>query len=385
MILTRRFWLGLLVSIGLLVLFLWKVDFAQTGRELRDANYAYYLPAVLVYFVAFWFRSLRWRYLLLHLKPISSWRLYPVVTIGYLANNILPMRLGELVRAHFVGEKEDISKTASLATIGVERVFDGLTLLFLAAVVSPFLPWTDVLRTDTGDLKGWWVALSVVIAVAFVSAFVIFLVLATAPQRGRRWAGAIASLAPRALRPRVEALIELLIEGLGAMRSKRTLLMVALLSLPVWLTEAAMYYIIAISFDLDVGFDVILLVTVTSNLATAVPSSIGGIGPFEVVAKATLVAFAVDSSSAAAYVFFVHIVALWIPVNIMGLAFLWKENLSIGQLARTGGIGPSPFGTDQPPGLEGQEVHSSGLGRARQAGTVEYADKGLAAQGEEGE
>ena len=385
MILTRRFWLGLLVSIGLLVLFLWKVDFAQTGRELRDANYVYYVPAVLVYFVAFWFRSLRWRYLLLHLKPVSPWRLYPVLTIGYLANNILPMRLGELVRAHFVGEKENISKTSSLATIGVERVFDGLTLLFLAAVVFPFLPWTDVLRTDSGDLKAWWVALSVVIVVAFVSAFVIFLVLATSPQRGRRWAGLIASLAPRGLRPKAEGLIELLIEGLGALRSKRTLLIVALLSLPVWLLEAAMYYIIAISFDLDVGFDVILLVTVTSNLATAVPSSIGGIGPFEVVAKATLVAFAVDSSLAAAYAFFVHIVALWLPVNVMGMAFLWKENLSIGQLARTGGIDLPPFRTDQPPATDGQEFASPGLGRAPLAGSVEYTDKGLAAQGEEGE
>ena len=146
-----------------------------------------------------------------------------------------------------------------------------------------------------------------------------------------------------------------------------------------------MYYIIAISFDLDVGFDVILLVTVTSNLATAVPSSIGGIGPFEVVAKATLVAFAVDSSSAAAYAFFVHIVALWLPVNIMGMAFLWKENLSIGQLARTGRIDLPSFGTDQPPGLEGHEVAPSGLDRSRRSGAADYADKGLAAQGEEGE
>ena len=378
MIFDRRFFLGLLVSVGLLVLFLWKVDFVQTGRELRDANYAYYIPAVLVYFVAFGFRSLRWRYLLLHLKSTSLWRLYPVVAIGYLSNNILPMRLGELVRAHFVGEKENISKASSLATIGVERVFDGLTLLVLAPVVFPFLPWTDVLRTDSGDLKAWWVALSIAITVAFVSAFVIFLFLAASPQRSRRLAGILASLSPRGLRPKVEAVIGLLIEGLGALRSKRQLLIIALLSLPVWLTEAAMYYIVAISFDLDVGFDVILLVTVTSNLATAVPSSIGGIGPFEVVAKATLVAFAVDGSLAAAYAFFVHIVALWLPVNILGLFFLWKENLSFGQLARTKGIDLPPFTMDPPPVADDYEVSSSGPGQTQRSAP-------LAAQGEEGE
>ena len=122
---------------------------------------------------------------------------------------------------------------------------------------------------------------------------------------------------------------------MGAFRSPRKLALISLLSLPVWLTEAATYYIVAISFGLDQPFQVILLVTATSNLATAVPSSIGGIGPFEVVAKSTLVAFGVAGEPAAAYSFFVHIMALWLPVNIMGLLFLWRENLSLSQLARS--------------------------------------------------
>ena len=76
-----------------------------------------------------------------------------MVAIGYLANNMLPVRLGELVRAHFLGEREGISKASSLASIGVERVFDGLTLLLFIAVIWPFLPWTDALRTNGGGLR----------------------------------------------------------------------------------------------------------------------------------------------------------------------------------------------------------------------------------------
>ena len=95
-----------------------------------------------------------------------------------------------------------------------------------------------------------------------------------------------------------------------------------------------MYYIIALSFDLDQSFGVIMLVTATANLATAVPSSVGGIGPFEVVAKSTLVAFGVAAEPAAAYSFFVHIVALWLPVNIAGLFFMWKENIGFNNLSR---------------------------------------------------
>ena len=366
MLSSRRFWLGLIVTLGFLFLFLWKVDLGKMGRELQDANYAYVIPAVLLYFVAFGFRSLRWRYLLSHLKSIPPWRLYPVVAIGYLANNILPVRLGELVRAHFLGEKEGISKASALATLAVERIFDGLTLLLFAAAVWPFLPWTSVLKTEAGDLKASWIVLSALIALLFVAGFLFLFLIATSPGLGARLTPVLASVAPRGLRPKVPGLISLLTEGLGALRSPRKLLLISFMSIPVWLTEAAMYYIIAISFDLDKPFEVILLVTATSNLATAIPSSIGGIGPFEVVAASTLVAFGVVVDSAAAYAFFVHIVALWLPVNLLGMFFLWKERVSLAQLARSRRI-------DMPP-------NSHTPGRA----VADYGDGGVVAtEGEE--
>ena len=343
LLLTRRFWLGLIITLVLLFLFVWKVDLGETGRELKDANYAYFVPAVLIYFCALAVRCLRWRYLLLHLRPIPTRRLYPVVAIGYLANNILPMRLGELVRAHFLGEREEISKASSLATIGVERVFDGLTLLLFAAVIWPFLPWTSALRTNGGDFDALWVGLSVLVSAVFIAGFLVLVMLAMSPGSGRRLAHVVTLVSPRGLRPKVESLIYLLIEGLGALRSPRRLAVITLLSAPVWLIEAAAYYIIAISFHLDQPFAVILLVTATSNLATAVPSSIGGIGPFEVVAKSTLTAFGVGAGTAAAYVFFVHIVTLWLPVNVLGLFFLGKENLSLTKLARSKEIDMSPI------------------------------------------
>ena len=103
-----------------------------------------------------------------------------------------------------------------------------------------------------------------------------------------------------------------------------------------------MYFLIAYSFNLDAHFGSIgilvlaaALLTATSNLATAVPSAIGGIGPFEVVAQQTLVALGVGASVAAAYAGFVHLVALWLPVNLVGLALLWKQNLSLKQLVRS--------------------------------------------------
>ena len=114
-----------------------------------------------------------------------------------------------------------------------------------------------------------------------------------------------------------------------------------MLSLPVWLFEGAMYYIIGLSFDLPNFFTapgtlvaVALLVTATSNLATTIPSTMGGIGPFEYVAQRTLAILGVSTSVATAYVSFLHIVALLIPVTLLGLFILWRENLSLAQIAQ---------------------------------------------------
>jgi len=342
---ARRFWLGLAVSAVFLFLFLWRVDFQEVRGELGDGGkYLYLGPAVLLYFFALGIRCLRWRYLLLHLKPVSPLGLYPIVAIGYMANNLLPIRLGELVRAHFLGEKEGISKASGLATIGVERMMDGLTLLLLVATVWPFLPWTEVLRDDAGNVKSWWLVLSILVILSFVGGFAALVLLALRPQLGNALVRRVAGLLPPAFQETAARLGLQLMDGLVALRSPRKLLLMCLLSAPVWLVEVLVYYVMALAFDLGQPFQVILLVTATSNLATAVPSSIGGIGPFEVVAKSTLLAFAVGGDVATAYVFFVHIITLWLPVSLLGLAFLWRENLSLTRLARSKELSASPAG-----------------------------------------
>lgn len=359
MLTARRFWLGIVVSAAFLVLFLWRVDLQEVRGELGDAGkYLYLGPAVLLYFFALGIRCLRWRYLLLHLKPVSPLGLYPIVAIGYMANNLLPIRLGELVRAHFLGEKEGVSKASGLATIGVERLMDGLTLLLLVAIVWPFLPWTEVLRDDSGNVKTWWLVLSVLVIVAFVGGFAALILLALRPRIGNALVRRLASLMPSSFQETATRLGLQLMEGLVALRSPRKLLIMCALSAPVWLVEVLVYYVMALAFDLEQPFQVILLVTATSNLATAVPSSIGGIGPFEVVAKSTLLAFGVGGDAATAYVFFVHIITLWLPVSLLGLLFLWRENLSLTRLARGKDLSISPAG-----GLSADAV--TGEGEAR--------------------
>ena len=140
MLLTNwRFSLALVVSALFMLLLLYQVDLTEIRSALLGANYLYVAPAIALYFGAVYFRSVRWRYLLSPLRIFPVSRLYPVIVIGYMANNLLPARLGELVRSYYLARRENFNVSPALATIAVERVYDGVTLLAFAAVSAPVL------------------------------------------------------------------------------------------------------------------------------------------------------------------------------------------------------------------------------------------------------
>ena len=161
--------------------------------------------------------------------------------------------------------------------------------------------------------------------------------------RLRRLIERFLSLLPAKLQAPALRFFRSFVSALGILSSPRKHLMLVLLSLPVWLGEGSVYFLVSYSFDIGSYYDsmlayvlVIALLTATSNLATGIPSAVGGIGPFEVVAQQTLIALGVGATVAGAYSVFVHLVALWLPVNIAGLAIivviLLKQSLSLKQL-----------------------------------------------------
>ena len=343
-----RFWLGLGVSVALLLVLAYQVDREKMGDALREAEYIYIVPAIGLYFIAVYFRAVRWRYLLSPMRSFQVGRLYLVVVIGYMANNLLPARLGELVRSYYLAQRERFSTSSALATVAVERVYDGVTLLAFAAVAGPVLlilgefdGASDMSRTTAIWLAG-------VIGVAFLGSLVFLTLLSTVPrfvefiERGL-------GLLPARFRPKVRELVGTFIQGLSILNAPRRHLGLFLLSLPVWLFEGAMYFLVSYSFGIDDHFGsvwvlvlVVTLLTATSNLATSIPTTIGGIGPFEVVAQQTLVALGVGATLAGTYVLVLHLVTLWLPVNLVGLVLLWKQNLSLRQLVSARGSPGEP-------------------------------------------
>ena len=339
----KKIWFGFSISAVLLALFFLTVDLDRMLEALAGANYAYVAPAIGLYLVSILFRALRWQRLLRHMRVVSVARLYPVVVIGYMANNLLPMRLGELVRSYYVGEREGISKTSALVTIFIERLLDALTLLLFIAAIALFIPLVG-LAEAFGERSGVpWPLLVVGLSVPFVAAFGTLLLMAFDPSRAKSIATTVTRHLPAGAR--LDHMADLFLSGLMPLRSPRTLLSLFVTSVPIWLLEAGLFFLIGLSFGLHELYDnpgemavAVLLVTAIANIGSSVPAAPGGIGLFELVARETLVFLpmaSVDREVAGAYVVVVH-AALLLPMIILGQIFLWGQHLSLRSLSRAG-------------------------------------------------
>lgn len=357
-----RFWAGTLVSAALLAILVFApgIDRGELWRLLSEANYLYLAPAIALYFVGQWLRAWRWQFLLSPVADIPVRRLFVVVNIGYMANNLLPARLGELVRAAYLAHREKpVSTPASIATLSVERLYDGLTLLAIGAATAPILlaagrfdgasaRVADALEQVANRLgldsdillaAGLFDGAILLMAAGVVFGFIVALAAFTTLAVNRRAAGwllAVTRLLPARFRPLANSVILGFVDGLGTLSSPRKHVLLFIYSLPVWLSEAGVYFILAYSFNLDAYLPApgmlaiaILLVMVTSNLITAIPATVGGIGAFEVVATLTLIALGVAVELSIVYSVAVHLLALWLPVNIIGLALLLWDNVSL--------------------------------------------------------
>jgi uncharacterized protein (TIRG00374 family) len=345
------------VSAVFIGVFIFNTDFGEIRHAFAHANYAIAAASLPVYFAGVWLRTVRWQYLLRPVAKVPAWRLFPVVIVGLMANNLIPARAGELVRAYVLGEREKVSKAASLGTIAVDRLFDGLTLIPMLLIFVPFVKGGQEFPLPIVDYTVDLVQLAIVMAVLFGAGFAVLYVLAFSQRwadRADRW---ITALTPARFRPSVEGLLHSFLQGLHSLRSPADMAIAWVMSGGSWLLEATMYYMVGLAFHIDAGFEVYLVVTAAANLAIAIIASQGGIGPFELVVKQTFIAAGTASSAATAYAIGLHALVL-LPVIVLGLYFLGTMGLSLGEMFRrstSGSPPPAPLAAT----LRGEEAPGS--------------------------
>jgi uncharacterized protein (TIRG00374 family) len=316
--------LGIAVSVVFLLWALRGLDLQAVFAYLKHGNYLWLIPSVAVYFLAVLVRTWRWDYLLRPLKRISIKHLFPVVVIGYMGNNIFPFRIGELLRAYVLKRNEDVSISSSLATIVVERIFDGLTMLLFVFVALPTVPsLPDGLRY-----------IVIVGGVLFLGALVIFLFLAAKPAVAARvYNPLIDHLLPQRYGVKLRGFIERFMLGLAALRDVRQVIMIFFTSILIWLLETVKYWFVMHAFDMQLSFFTLMLMNGIVNLSTTLPAAPGYIGTFDTPGIAVLVAFGVVRELATAYTLVLH-AALWLPITLLGFFYMIREGLRWGDLTK---------------------------------------------------
>lgn len=317
--------LGILISAVFLFLAFRKIEFNQLWQYLRAAKWAWVLLGLVFYFMGVWVRTWRWQVLLKPLKHLSRRQLFPVVCIGYMGNNVYPARAGEVLRSILLKQSDDVPISGSLATIVVERLFDGITILALVLLnfrqfvqIAPDEEWVS--RIQTG---------SILVAGIFGLILIVFLAMLFLPKQTQAVSGwLINKLLPAKLRPKVSGILDKFIEGLRVLRSPGQSLLVLALSMLVWVLEGGLYWGVMKALGLDLSFMSLLLVEGVVNLVLLIPAAPGGLGTFDAAARFMLSLFGIPAELALGYALMLR-VALWIPITALGAIFFVKEGFSL--------------------------------------------------------
>ena len=318
---SLRVWIGFIFSAVLVGLFFTLVDLNDVWNAFKEANFLFMLPAVVILFISLWIRCVRWTLLMRPVAAISATRLFPYAIIGYMANNLLPARIGELVRAWILGERERIPKASAIATIAVERLFDGGVLVVMFVITGLFIGFED------GALR----IIGIASAILFAVAFIFFYWFTSSPTRSRRVAAWFLWKLPRRARVFLAPHASALLIGFRSVHNSSTFLAVVLLSAIAWTVEASAYAVIGVGFKIDLGFGHFLLLLSAANLAIILPTFFGGTGPFEWAARLVLTSGGIASGVASAYALVAHAV-IFIPTTVVGLLLMWIFGIPLARL-----------------------------------------------------
>jgi hypothetical protein len=317
----RLSWLfvEVIVTIGAIALVLRGIGLQETGEAFRDADYRWMIPAALFLFVDLQVRALRWRLLLDLKRPVSHNNLFGASNVGYMVNNIVPLRAGEVARVLLIDELEHTGKIRGGASAASERVLDVLAMFVLLIALFPFI-----------DEPAWATGPAILLGAGVSVAFMMLLVLSHVNDAGSRfWDTPLQRLGTpgRWLSHALDAVLQ----ALRPLRRWRSAALVAALTALAWALAAVSFLMVMTAFHIDEGFEAAALVLAATTLSMVVPSSPGYIGVFHAVAVQTLVdVFGVDKERALTYAFGQHGLIYVLPTALGGLFLfshrgLWRE------------------------------------------------------------
>jgi glycosyltransferase 2 family protein len=317
-VIERRTLVRIVASVALLALLLWRIDLGEAGRALRDANYFYVIPGLLLFGFAKLLVAQRWRVMMSTFADLPLQPLFGILLVSNLANNIVPARIGDLIRVQVPAQRYDMSRARLAATVfATESLLDGLAfavlgLIGLALIDLPNFP-TAVFWGVLGGVAG---GLMAVIPLSHL-------------KLGEGWTSrGIMPRLPERLRLALEEAVPHFIDGLAVFRNARLGAVAVVLSFSIWLLEVGMFVLFGLAFGIHLSMPAWMLIMVAANLISAIPITPSNIGAFEVAITELTKALGVDSGAAGGFAIGAHVFNIaWITGA--GFVAMWALGLSL--------------------------------------------------------
>lgn len=350
--------IGILISVVSTWLFARHIEWGLLLTALKDANYIYIIPSIIVSLLVFVVRAIRWKSLISPIKKISFNTMFSAISIGFMANNILPARIGEIIRASFLGKKVNVKITSCFATVFLERIFDLFGLLVFTIVILILVPSPDSgeklnvsndnsvhasqtvegvqSQAEKSDSKSFlqtlkkWIGVFAGVGVMAICALAFVVIY---PNKMRWIFFKLFFVFPHRIRDKLMVLVDSFISGFQILENKWQVVWIFFLTIIVWILIAVSTYILSFSFNLGLPLTGACLVTISIAFAVALPQAPGYIGLFHLATQKTLEIFNIEIISSQSFA-----ITLWamsvIPITIIGILFLWKEGIGFKELTK---------------------------------------------------
>jgi uncharacterized protein (TIRG00374 family) len=329
--------LGIALSVGLLWYILRNLDWGLFLEEIKKADPKHLVLLFFVFYLTFFLRAYRWKFLLPSDKEYSIRKLFDATMVGFFASIVLPLRAGEIVRPWALNRWQGVPGLTAFASIVVERVFDVLALMIILGLCMSSIPANQDLQLVILGAK----ALSVI-------ALVIGMVMTVAYLRPTLILSVLEFILAKTLRlkwpelcDKIVLITDDFIKGFRSISSFKELGLVIFWSGLLWVAVAFFYqvglWVIGESPEMLVGFTVSAFIA----LAVAAPSAPGFVGTFQYGCVFALHnVFGYTTEKALAFSIIVHCFQMALII-IHGLYILNREGLKLSELRNSSSSSPS--------------------------------------------
>ncbi len=319
--------IGIFISLFFLVLLFRKIDIHQLATALRSADYGYIALAVFFTFASYFLRAVRWRYLLIAEKSIPLSSLYPATIIGYMANNLLPARLGEFVRAYTLAHREQLATPAVFASLVIDRLFDGFTVLLLLVATLFTLHLPAGMEDAATALKTG----GVVMFALYCGVLLFLFVLKRQTVKTLAMVGFCLKPLPASVSEKVIPLLGSFIGGIRLSSRGGHLGAMVASSFAIWFFCILPVDMTLRAFNIHLPIMASVFILILLVFAVMVPASPGFIGTYHYACYKGLSVFGIAENTSVSIALVIHGTAFF-PVIVAGFYYLWKNKVSLTEL-----------------------------------------------------